>query len=207
MKIAMLGAGRVGATLARGFRAAGHTVTLGVRDPGDAKHGPLVAEGLAVSALPAAVAAGDVLVLVTAWAGAQATLAAVGDLGGRVLLDVTNPIGPGFALTHGHADSGGEQVQRWAVNARVVKVFNSTGMENMAQPRYPGGRAFMPLAGDDEAACTVAATLARDLGFEPVRVGGLEQARLLEPLALLWIRMAMSGAAGRHFAFGLLHRD
>lgn len=206
MNIGFLGAGHVGATLARRFRDAGHSVVLGVRDPRDPKHASLRTEGFRLLTPPEALAAGEVLVLTTPWAAAQPLLESLGDFGERVLLDVTNPIGAGFTLTHGHTDSGGEQVQRWARGARVVKVFNSTGVENMADPAYPGGRAFMPLAGDDEAACATAATLAREIGFEPVHVGRLDRARLLEPLAMLWITLAMSGAAGRHFAFGVLHR-
>lgn len=138
-------------------------------------------------------------------AAAQDALQTAGDFGGKPLLDATNPVGPGFVLTHGRDDSGAEHVQRQAPSARVVKVFNSTGLENMADPVYPGGRAFMPLCGDDLEACDIALRLAADLGFEAVRVGGLSRARLIEPAAALWI--AASQALGtRDFAFGLIRR-
>ncbi|MCA9549459.1 MAG: MFS transporter [Myxococcales bacterium] len=135
-----------------------------------------------------------------------AAVEAAGDFGGRPLLDATNPIGPGFALTHGHTDSGAEQVARWAKNAKVVKVFNTTGVENMAQPRYGDARAAMCLCGDDEAARVLAAGLAADLGFEPLDAGPLANARLLEPAALLWIDLALRRGQGRGFAFGVLRR-
>lgn len=111
-----------------------------------------------------------------------------------------------MALTHGHDDSGAEQVQRWAPTAKVVKVFNSTGRENMADPRYPTGRALMLACGDDAGAVDLAVRLATDLGFEALAFGALKQARLLEPLALVWIRLAMVHGQGRGFAFGLLRR-
>lgn len=189
MKIAIIGAGHVGGALGRGLEQAGHEVVYGRR-----------------GAVREAVVAADAVILATPWTAAQEALAAAGDLGGKPLLDATNPIGAGFALTHGHTDSGGEQVARWATNARVVKVFNTTGYENMADPRYGEARATMFLAGDDAAACDVAAALARDLGFDAIPVGKLDQARLLEPLAMLWIRLALVLGHGRNIALVLARR-
>jgi predicted dinucleotide-binding enzyme len=196
MKIAIIGAGQVGGALGGGLARAGHEVVYGVR------------RGEGGDRLPVrdAVAAAEVVILATPWGGVKDALAAAGDLGGKPLLDATNPIGPGLTLTHGHGDSGGEQVARWARNARVVKVFNTTGFENMNDPRYGAARAVMFVAGDDAAACELAAGLARDLGFEAIAAGGLEQARLLEPLAMLWIRLALVLGHGRNMAFGLLRR-
>ncbi|MBX3269249.1 MAG: NAD(P)-binding domain-containing protein [Sandaracinaceae bacterium] len=206
MKIAILGAGNVGATLGRGLAAAGHRIAYAVRAPGDPKH-DVSRSHAEVLAVPDAVREADAVILATPWAAAEAALASAGDLGGRPLLDATNPIGPGFTLTHGGDDSGGEQVARWAPSARVVKVFNTTGKENMADPRYGAARAAMFVAGDDEAARALALGLARDLGFEAASVGGLSRARVLEPLAMLWIRLAMGLGHGRDVALGLLRRE
>ena len=142
----------------------------------------------------------------TPWSATQEALGAVADFGGRPLFDATNPIGAGMRLTHGHTDSGGEQVQRWAPTARVVKVFNTTGMENMAAPVYSGGRATMLVCGDDAEAVDLAVALADTIGFEARAFGRLEQARLLEPVALTWIRLALVHGEGRDFAFGMLRR-
>jgi predicted dinucleotide-binding enzyme len=206
MNLAILGAGRVGSTLGRGLAAAGHAVHYARRDlsgpvPPSLDH-PGASTGLAADV----VARADAVLLATPWADTEAALAGVPDFGGRPLLDVTNPIGPGFALTHGHTDSGGEQVQRWAPTARVVKVFNTTGMENMAAPRYPTGAAAMLACGDDAAAVALAVGLARDLGFDAHPFGALASARLLEPMALVWIRLALVHGHGRDFAFGMLRR-
>jgi len=140
MKIAIIGAGSVGQTLGRGLAAAGHDVTYGVRDPGANKHDEAKASGARFDTIAAAVEACELALLATPWAAAQAAVEAAGDFGGRPLLDATNPIGPGFTLAHGHTDSGAEQVARWAKNAKVVKVFNTTGVENLgsAGQSWPG---------------------------------------------------------------------
>ncbi len=203
MKIAVLGAGKVGRTLGQGLSHAGHDVHYAVRDPSAAKHAAL---GPAARTISEAAGASDVVLLTTPWTAVESALAAAGDLTGKVLLDATNPIGPGLMLTHGHDDSGGEQVQRWAPSARVVKIFNSTGVETMAAPQFAGGRALMLACGNDEAAVQVALTLAVDLGFEALSVGTLDRARYIEPLARLWIELAMVRGQGRGIAFSLVRR-
>ena len=76
----------------------------------------------------------------------------------------------------------------------------------MANPAYPLGPVTMFYCGDDEGAKSAAAQLAADIGFEPVDAGPLSQARLLEPLAMLWIRLAVFGGLGTDFAFKLMRR-
>lgn len=194
------------AWLLRRLAESGHGVTFGVRQPTDPKHEWLAADGVALAGIADAVRVADVVIIATPWNATQSALAAAGDFAGKPLLDATNPIGPGFALTHGHTDSGAEQVAQWAPSARVVKAFNSTGTENMANPVYGTQRAAMFVCGDDADACVTAVTLARDLGFEAVRVGSLSMARVLEPVAMLWINLAMVLGNGRDIAFGLLRR-
>lgn len=107
------------------------------------------------------------IVLATPWSVTEAAVTAVKDSAGKPLLDVTNPIGAGFKLTHGHTDSGAEQVQGWAPTAKVVKAFNTTGVENMANPNDPAGPLTMFVCGDDNGACTQALTLSRTSGLRP----------------------------------------
>jgi predicted dinucleotide-binding enzyme len=149
----------------------------GVRDPASDKHAALKGPNVDVRSVREAVEAADLVILATPWNAAQGALEAAGDFAQKTLIDATNPIGPGFALTHGHTDSGAEQVARWAKNARVVKAFNTTGAENMADPAYGDARVAMFVCGDDEAACSAAEGLAKDLGFDPLVVGGLTKAR------------------------------
>jgi predicted dinucleotide-binding enzyme len=208
MRLAIIGAGSVGATLARTLARAGHAIVFAARDPNSASVREAVTSlGGNARALPIAeaVAGAEVVLLATPWGGAQDALAAAGDFGGRVLVDCTNPLGPDLTLVIGHTTSGGEQVAGWARNARVVKAFNTTGYDNMANPRYPEGAATMFICGDDPAAKQATAHLAEDAGFEVVDCGPLRRARLLEPLAALWISLAVGGL-GRDFAFRLIRR-
>lgn len=201
MRIGIIGAGKVGTTLGAGWARAGHEVVYGSREPGGA---PPHA-GSSVASIRDAASA-DVVVLATPWAAVPDALAAAGDLSGRVLIDVTNPLGPGFKLTHAHSTSGAEEVARLSPGARVVKAFNTTGLENMADPRYGERAAVMFIAGDDPAARAVVLKLATDLGFEAVPIGALSRARQLEPLGLLWIQQALVYGQGRNFAFGVVRR-
>jgi predicted dinucleotide-binding enzyme len=109
-------------------------------------------------------------------------------------------------LTIGHATSGGEVVAAAATNARVVKAFNTTGYGNMANPSYGSQRPAMFVCGDDADARTTALALVEQIGFEGVDCGPLAHARLLEPLAELWIWLAIRGGLGTDFAFALLKR-
>jgi 8-hydroxy-5-deazaflavin:NADPH oxidoreductase len=200
MQIAIIGAGRVGTTLGRRFTDAGHMVVYGVRDVDHPKYAGLIRR----DSVSNAAASADAVVLTTPWAGAESALAAAGDLTGRVLVDATNPIGPGMVLTHGATDSGAEQVARWASGARVVKAFNTIGVEVMAAPEFAAGRSVLWLCGDDTEACDMVSTLASDIGFEPVRLGPLVRARFQEPAALVWI--SATAALGREFSWGVLRR-
>lgn len=206
MRIGVIGAGNVGSTLGRGLASAGHSIQYGVRDPRAEVPERLWHDGALVGSVRDTVAWSEVLILATPWGATESALAEAGDLGGRPLLDATNPLGARLSLTHGHTDSGGEQVQRWAPTARVVKVFHTTGAENMADPIYGDQRAILFACGDDADAVAVAVRLSTDLGFETVPLGPLTNARLTEPFARLWIELALVRGAGRGVAFSLLRR-
>jgi len=208
MKIGVVGSGNVGSALARGWVAKGHQVMLGVRDTeSSAARERADTLGAALGSVREAGLFGDAVALAVPWSAVDYALAEVGDFGGRVLLDCTNPLTADLSgLDVPSGSSGAERVAERATGARVVKVFNTTGASNMSDPAYPDGAASMLLCGDDADARKTAAALATDLGFEPVDAGALEAARLLEPLALLWIRLAMRQGLGRDIAFRLMRR-
>lgn len=200
-KIGIIGAGNVGGTLGRVWASRGHDVLFGVRDPGSAE--PLGRMGTIAEAF----AHGDILALATPWGATHDVLASAGDLSGKILFDCTNPLLPGLAgLEYGNTISGAEKVAEWAPGARVVKVFNTTGFNVMADPSFPGGPPAMLYCGDDAEAKAAAHQLAEEAGFEALDAGPLAQARLLEPYALLWITLAMKYGYGREIAFRLLRR-
>jgi predicted dinucleotide-binding enzyme len=206
LNIAIIGAGNVGRALGGGW-AKDHRVTFGVRDPASPKYADLDPAMFGVVTIADAVRGADAIVLATPWDATRAAIAACGDLSGRVVLDATNPLLPGLAgLDHPAGTSGGQQVAGWAPGAHVVKVFNTTGYGNMADPRYGEARAMMPYCGDDAGARSVAKRLAEDLGFEAVDFGPLANALWSENVAMAWIWLAIKGGQGREFAFGLLRR-
>lgn len=194
MKIAVLGAGRVGRALGERWSARGHDVVYGVRDPGSRRHSEL---GAAATASEAVHDAGVVL-LALPWAAVDEVVREL-DLSGAVVIDATNPLGAA-----GDA-SGAERLAERFPSARVVKAFNSTGWEVMTDTAFSAGTPVMLVAGDDGHAKETALALATELGFDAVDAGPLAAARELEALAALWIRLARGGH-GRDIAFALLRR-
>jgi predicted dinucleotide-binding enzyme len=153
-----------------------------------------------------ALAEADAVLLATSWKDARAAVEGQ-PLAGKILIDATNALKPDLSgLAFGHDTSAAEQIAGWAGGARVVKAFNTCGFDIMADPRFGERGAVMPIAGDDADAKRVVGELAADLGFEPLDAGPLQAARLLEPLAMLWVSLAVRGGMGRQFAFGLLRR-
>jgi predicted dinucleotide-binding enzyme len=208
MNITILGAGNVGRSLGLAWARSGHAVSFGVRDPADARHADLAATaGVCVARVDAAAAGAALLVVATPHAQASEALAAAQPSPGTIVVDATNPVAPKFAgLTIGHTDSAGEQLQRRQPQTRVVKAFNTIGFNIMADPAFGERRALMYIAGNDADAKAQVLGLARELGFEALDLGDITQSRLLEPLALVWIRSAYALGLGRDIAFGLLRR-
>ncbi len=202
MKIGILGAGNVGGALGESWACHGHEVVFGVRNPESAEVLSLLKRcgpGGRADTPADAVRSGEVIVNALPWPATKAVLESL-DLGGKILLDCTNPLKPDLSgLEVGTTTSGGELVAAWAQRAKVVKIFNTTGFANMVNPVYDGKPVAMTYCSDDAAAKEVAASLARDIGFEPIDAGPLSNARLLEPYALLWIWLAAVWAAVLRF--------
>jgi predicted dinucleotide-binding enzyme len=207
MKIAIIGAGNVGGALGGAWVKSGHDVMFGVRDPSSPKVAALLATmgGRATAGSVAEAAAyGAVVALCTPWNVTEAVVRDARDFAGKILIDCTNPVESDLSgLAVGRTTSGAELVASWAPDARVVKAFNTVGFEIMADPDFGGRGATMLIAGDDESAKAVASDLARQIGFEPVNAGPLAIARLLEPMALLWINLALIQGYGTRIAFRL----
>lgn len=208
MRIAIIGAGNVGRALAQGFARTPHAVTLGARDA--ARVADFARDVGAETASPDEAARdADIIILALPWDAAQAAISGLGDLSGKVVVDCTNPLGMvdgALGLVLGHATSGGEMVAGWSPGARVVKTLNQVGAEMMAAARELPHRPVMFMAGDDDAAKTQVAEMLGDLGFEPLDAGPLARARLLEPLAMVWINQAIAQGMGRDWAFAAVRR-
>lgn len=208
MRIAIIGTGNVGSAIARGLKGKGHDVMLGARDPKGADVVALASDIGAAPMLPAAAAgAADVIMLALPWGVAESAVKALGSLAGKTVIDCMNPLGMvdgALGLTVGHATSGGEIVQGWLPEAHVVKTLNQVGAEIMAKNDHLPHRPVQFIAGDDGKAKAAAATILADLGFEALDAGGLAKARLLEPLAMVWINQSLFRGKGRDWALAAI---
>ena len=214
MRIGVLGTGDVGRTLAGGFAALGHEVRIGSRDAVSSKAKDAAARagrGCVPATFADAAAFAELAVLATAWSGTENAIKLAGPqaLAGKVVIDATNPlvIVPGAppALALGHTDSGGEQVQRWLPGAKVVKAFNIVGNSSMVKPSFPGGPPDMFICGNDDAAKRTVTGLLEAFGWPVVDIGGIEGARLLEPLCILWVLYGFKTGGWSH-AFKMLRK-
>jgi len=214
MRIGILGAGDVGRALGTGFAKVGHQVKMGAREATNERAKAWAAgTGSAASTGTFAEAAqfADLAVLCTLWSGTENALRLAGaqNLAGKVLIDATNPLasaqGAPPSLVLGHTDSGGEQVQRWAPQARVIKAFNTVGNAHMFKPQFPGGPPDMFICGDDAGAKTTVTGMLTAFGWNTVDIGGIEGSRLLEPMCVLWVLYGMRTNTWNH-AFKLLKK-
>ena len=211
MKIAFIGYGQVGAPLADHLARLGHDVRLAANDPQSDSVQKALARNpaLQVAAPGDAVQSAEVVFLATPFAVNESALKPVADrLVGKILVDCTNPVGPG--LSHGlkSAQSGSEQLQALLPQTQVVKAFSIYGFENFEDNRFPAASAkpMMMFCGRDAAAKATVSTLIAGLGWDPVDVGGLEQALHLEHMTLLWIRMVRVHGHSPHLVWTKLER-
>ncbi len=216
MNIGILGSGDVGRRLGDGFIELGHTVKIASRNPNQEKIIEWMAkhEKVKVSSGSFAEAAsfGELDVIATSWAGTDEVIRMANpkNFAGKVVIDVTNPLdfskGMPPRLAIGHADSAGETVQRMLPDSKVVKAFNTVGNSHFIHPDFPGGPPTMFICGNDgKAKKTITDNILTKLGWETIDIGGIEGARLLEPLAFLWIMHYFRTGNGNH-AFKLLRK-
>lgn len=197
MKIAIIGAGNVGATLGSRFAEVGHSVKFGVPRPDEYADARLAAPAVSVAE---ATSDADAVLLAVPYAAAKGVIEACGGLAGKIVIDATNPLGmspEGLGLTMGFSISGAEELAAAASEAKFVKCFNQTGFANMANP----GGSMMFVCGDDTDANESVRKLASEIGFDTLTIGGLSKSRLLEPLAMLWIHLSATTDLKRNFAF------
>ncbi|MDX1653196.1 MAG: NAD(P)-binding domain-containing protein [Brumimicrobium sp.] len=205
MKIAVIGTGNVGSSLAKSWSNTGHQIILGVRDfdsKNTQKAKELVPEA-AIKSIREAVNLSDVVLLAIPPAAILDLIPEMGDISDKILIDATNSFGkkPEPYETVYHA------VKEMRKTDKVVKCFNSTGYENMANPNYNGRGADMFAAGNNEEAKNTAQKLAADAGFENCYdFGGDDKVKLLEHFAASWVNLAIQQGLGRNLAFKILKR-
>jgi predicted dinucleotide-binding enzyme len=196
MRIGVLGTGAVGTTLATALQQRGHDVRLGSRSTTNADAAAWAARtGGSHGTFADAAEHGEVVISATKGEAAVAAIRLAGAerLGGKVLIDVSNPLafGPdGPHLFTTTTESLAERVQAAAPDARVVKALCHVDRTVMVDPGRVGGPSDTFLCGDDADAKAVVTGLLRELGWASVvDLGDLTAARALEPYVLLWIRL------------------
>ena len=198
MRIAVLGTGAVGRTLARAFSDLGHDVVVGTRDPDEtSRREEWAGSQIPLEPLETAATEAELVVNATNGTASLAVLERVGadNLAGKVLLDVANPLdfSQGFppTLTVKDTDSLAEQIQRAHPEAHVVKSLNTVNAAVMVDPGSVGdGDTTVFVAGDDASARAVVKELLVALGWRDViELDGLDNARGLEMWLPLWVRL------------------
>ena len=194
MRVGILGSGEVARTLGAGFLAHGHDVTLGTRDPSKLEDWAAENPSGSVGSFADAAAFGEVIVLAVKGGVARDVLGLAGaeSLAGKPVLDTTNPIAdapPENGVLRYFTDlddSLMERLQRDVPDAHFVKCFSSVGNARMVDPDFGGRRPTMFICGDDAAAKGTASGILDEFGWDVADMGGVEAARAIEPLCILW---------------------
>jgi predicted dinucleotide-binding enzyme len=202
MNITIIGAGNMGRGLVTQLSKAGHQITVTARELDKATQ--LASEFAGVKAAPAATALGasTVVIVATGYADAVQALQALGDLGGRVVIDITNPLTADYmGLTIGHSTSAAEQIAAAVPSAQVVKAFNTVFAQVLAGgPELNGQKIPVYFAGDTEQGRETVRSLIDSIGFAPVDAGPLKNARYLEPVGGLNIYFGYGAGRGTTIA-------
>jgi predicted dinucleotide-binding enzyme len=186
MKLGIIGGGSLSFELARKIAAAGHDVVMTAENPDDA--GKIVKQiGPKVRVVPSSEVAKGVDLLIAATSGDSQVkaLKSAGDLKGKIVIDITNPLKPDYSgFSVGLANSFAEELAKELPGAKIIKVFNTTFAQVFVEgPDFGKGvRAAAFFCGDDDAAKKTVQTLVESMGFDAIDAGPLVNARYLEPM-------------------------
>jgi predicted dinucleotide-binding enzyme len=194
-KIGIIGSGIVGRTLANGFIKHGYDVTIGTNTASKREDLQAKTNGKAtVGSFEDAATFGEIVVLTTKGTAAEAALrsAGIANLNGKTVIDTTNPIADAppvkgvLQYFTSQNDSLMERLQALATEAHFVKAFCSVGNAVMVNPDFNGVQPTMFICGNDEGAKREVTAILEQFGFEAADMGGVEGARAIEPLCILW---------------------
>jgi 8-hydroxy-5-deazaflavin:NADPH oxidoreductase len=194
MKVGVLGSGGVAETLASGFLKHGHAVKVGSRSPEKLQDWLAKNAGGQAGTFAEAAAFGELLVLaVKGTAAADALrLAGAENLAGKTVIDACNPIAdapPVNGVLQFFTDldrSLMQGLQEEFADAHFVKAFNSVGAPAMVNPNFAGGKPSMFICGSNDGAKAQVRAILDQFGWETEDMGGVEAARAIEPLCMLW---------------------
>ncbi len=203
MKITVIGAGNMGSAFVKQLSRAGHQVSVTARHLEKAQALAAANAGVSAVAIGDAAAAAEVIIVATGYGDAVNALKSVGDLSGKVVIDLTNPLTADYlGLTLGYSTSAAEEIAKALPGAEIVKAFNTVLAQVLNDGADFGNGQTVPvfIASDSARGKDMVKTLAESIGFATVDSGGLQNARYLEPLAGLNIYLAYGAGRGTSIA-------
>lgn len=203
MNITVIGTGNMGSAFVKQLSRAKHEIRVTGRDLSKAQLLAQAHDGVTAVSAKEAVGSSEIVILATSYDDALPALRSVGDLTGKVVIDITNPLNADYSgLRIGHSTSAAEEISKAIPGAEVVKAFNTLFAQVLLDgPKFAGGQiAPVFFAGDNENAKQAVRNLIDSLGFKPVDAGSLKNARYLEPLAGLNIYFGYGAGLGTAIA-------
>ena len=176
---AIIGFGKIGQALAKAFARSGIEVSVATTRPPEsfAPDAAAIGPGIIPATLAEAVKA-DVIFLAVRFQSHADVAKALPNWQGKTIVDVTNAYGVPLEQLGGQPSA--KLVAQAFTGGKLVKGFNHLGAAILAQdPAKHGGRRVVFLAGDDDGAATEIGELAKNLGFSPIKLGGLSEGGLL----------------------------
>ncbi len=204
MKIAILGSGNIGGTLAAGLAKQSHQIVLGLRDITSADANELISnsKNIKAASITDAVEQSDIIIIAVPLVAVPDVAKSLGDVSGKLIIETTNAFGKPLP----EYGNGTVAIKKITGNNNVVKCFNTIGAENLANPVFGNFVADTFVAGNSKEAKDVAIQLAEDMGFgNCFDLGGDEALHLLESIAQVWGTLAYGAKMGRRLAFKVLY--
>jgi predicted dinucleotide-binding enzyme len=193
MKVAIIGKGNVGRAIGAGLERLGHKVRYGHREPGER---PALAADWC-----------NMVVLAVPYHQMDNVITNIGPLlDDKIVIDVTNRIGPNGEPVPCGSTSGAEELQKKLPLAKVVKAFNTVFAQNQGTGHIGDEQLTGFVAGDDAEAKKVVMDLMRDLGYEPMDSGPLRSAQYLEAMGLNLINMGYHLGMGTSIGYRLVRK-
>jgi predicted dinucleotide-binding enzyme len=187
VKLAVIGAGKIGGTIGGKWESAGHEVTYGLRDPSKKPGAKPIDQALA--------GADVVLMAVPGGALLQSVRDHAKDLDAKVIIDATNNFG-------GESMNAWSEVATLVPQAHLYRAFNSLGWDVLANPILSGEQVDLFYAGPEGETKTAVEKLISDVGLRPVWVGGTDAVDTVDGVLRLWF--TLSRTRGRRIAFKLI---
>ncbi len=215
MNIGIIGSGLVAQKLGEGISNLQYNVMISTRDATNQELIDWVTVDpihRKIGTFEEAASFGEMLIIATKWDGTENAihLANIENFSGKTVIDVTNPLdfskGMPPSLYIGHTNSGGETIQRLLPKSNIVKTLNIINANHMVNPSYDTGIPCMMYCGNNTESKLKVKSLLTQFGWnEIIDIGGIEGARLMEPMCILWVTFGATHNTWDH-AFAILKK-